>query len=89
MSRNSKDTVFIFIYSFIPPLLAFGYSFTCFYFLFLKHIPFRLNVPRALPVHDDLSDAAFDAIMQKDYLEARTGNFYDKEVFDELQSDLS
>ncbi len=53
-------------------------------------IPFRLNVPGVLPARDDLSDAAFDAMMQKGYLEARTGNSDDiEEVFDELQSGLS
>ena len=52
-------------------------------------IPFPVTIPSSVPVRDRMSEAQFNALMQKGYQQAKEDDSYDlEEVFDELERGL-
>jgi len=55
----------------------------------INEIPFSLNIPKNLPIRENMDEKAFDSLMASGYAQAIQGDFYDiDDVFEELEKGL-
>ena len=54
-----------------------------------NNIPFPLTIPKELPIHENMDESTFNALMETGYLQAVRGKTYSvAEVFEELEQGL-
>ena len=52
-------------------------------------IPFPLAIPKELPIHENMDESTFNALMEIGYLQAVRGETYSAaEVFEEIERGL-